>query len=153
MEPRPYNTISWYKLTLVTTGVILVLNAFVDLIATNFKAKNLFIIFNWEYPIYNIGLEGFIILLCILPTILFTSKRADFSFKTVIIRLSIISVLYLLFSLLLQLVFYFIFSLDDLNSPKSIASKFLNFKYFITGMRYSFIFMVVWMVLKYRKNK
>lgn len=152
MNTQTDSSLSWYKLSFITTGIILILNAIASLIATNFKAKYLSVVFNWEYPIYNVGLEGLIILLCIAPTILFTSKLADFSFKTVIIRLSVMSVLYLLFSLVFQLVFYFIFSLNDLDNPKSITSQFLNLKYFLTGMRYSFILMVIWMVLKYRNN-
>ena len=152
MNTQANSSLSWYKLSFITTGIILILNSIASLIATNFKAKYLSVIFTWEYPIYNIGFEGFIILLCIVPTILFTSKLPDFSFKTVIIRLSVMSVLYLLFSLVFQLVFYFIFSLNDLDNPKSITSQFLNLKYFLTGMRYSFILMVIWMVLKYRNN-
>lgn len=152
MNTQTNSPLSWYKLSFITTGIILILNAFANLIATNFKAKYLSVVFNWEYPIYNVGLEGLIILLCIAPTILFTSKLADFSFKAVIIRLSLMSFLYLLFSLLLHLIIYYVFSLDNLAPPQSITSNFLNFKYFITGMRYSFILMVIWMVLKYRNN-
>jgi|GEM_PF-4378747 len=149
MNPQPSNKVSLYKLSFVSTGFILLLNAIIDLLATNFKAEYLSIIFDWEYVPFNIGIEGLVIFLCVVGTSLLTSKLPDFSFKTVLIRISLFASFYLLLCLIYQFIFSLVFIANELD-PKIITSKILNFKYFIAGMKYSFIFMVVWMVLKYR---
>lgn len=152
MNTQNNSPLSWYKLSFITTGFILIINAAADLIATNFKVEYLSVMFDWEYPIYNIGLEGLFVFLCILGTYLITSKLIDFSFKTIIMRLVIMSVFYFVSCCFFQFILYFLFRSDDFGSPKSITSQLLNFKYLITGMRYSFILMVIWMVLKYRNH-
>lgn len=152
MSPAEPNKLSLIKLSLISTGIILFLNAILNILATNFKWEYLSIKFNLDYLIYDIGLEGVIILFCVMLTILFTSKLTDFSFKTVIIRLIIMSVIYFLFCLIFESIFHFIFAVNDLQTPKSITSRFLNFRYFISGMRYSLVLMIVWMVLKYRNS-
>lgn len=151
MNIQSTNKVSWYKLSFVSVGFILLLNAVADLIATNFKAEYLSIIFDWEYLPFNIGIEGLIIFLCTVGTGLLTSKLPDFSFRTVLIRISLFSSFYFLLCLIYQLIFSFVFIANDL-APKIITSKILNFKFFITGMRYSFVFMIAWVVLKYRQK-
>lgn len=143
------NKLSLYKLSFVSTGFILFLNVISDLLATNFKAKYLSAVFDWRYLLFSIGSEGLMVFLSVLGTSLLTSKLPDFSFKTVSIRIISLSSFYMLFCLIYQFIFYLVFILNDYDS-KIITSKILNFGFFITGMRYSFIFMMTWMVLKYR---
>lgn len=152
MNPAEPNKLSLIKLSLISTGIILLLNAIINILASNFKQEYLSVKFNLDYLIYDISLEGVIVLLCAILTILFTSKLTDFSFKTVIIRLVIMSVIYFLFCLIFEFIFHLVFAVNDFQTPKSITSRFLNFRYCITGMRYSFILMVIWMVLKYRNS-
>ncbi len=147
MNAQPTNKVSWYKLSFISTGFILLLNGIGYLIATNFSGKNISIMFGWEYPVFSIGLEGVCIFLCIAGTYLITSKLTDFNFKTVLIRLILFSSFYLIFSLIASFIMYLILSGDPNKFFK------LNFKYFISGMRYSFVFMLIWIVLKYRQKK
>ncbi|WP_343634131.1 hypothetical protein [Fluviicola sp.] len=140
------NVISWYKLSIVSTGFILVLDALSDLFYTGFKLKNIFLIFDWDYPIYSIGLEGLLIFICSSGTYFITFKLTDFNFKTVLIRLGLFSSFYLILALIATFIMFALLLEDTYKHFK------LNFKYFITGSKYSFVFMIVWIVLKYRQK-
>jgi hypothetical protein len=152
MNPSEPNKTSPFKLSLLTTSIILILNAVISLLAANFKPEYLSLTFDGEYLVYQVGLEGVVVLLCVLLTVLSTSGLTDFSFKTVLIRLSVLSIIYFLFYLVCQFIIYIVFKSNDFKVPQSVTSQFLNFKYFISGIKYSFVLIIVWMVLKYRKQ-
>jgi hypothetical protein len=145
MNSQPQNTISWYKLALVSTGFILIINAGADLIATKLNTKHLSLTFNWEYLLFSIGLEGTLIFLCTSGTFLITKKRSDFNFGTVAIRLIIFASFYLILSLITSCILLLIYDVD-------FKSFNWNFNSFTTGMRYSFVFKITWMVLNYRNQ-
>ena len=151
MNPQPHNPVSWHKLSLISTGFILILNVLANLFATNFKTEYLINMFDAEYLLFEIVLEGVGIFLCAVGTVLFTSKLSDFSFRAVILKMILFSFFYLLFCIIYQFIGYLAFTANGMN-PKIIGSEFLNFQFFIVGMRYSFVFMVIWMVLKFHKK-
>lgn len=139
MNPQPTNKVFVFKLALIFTGIMLLVNLIASLISSSFKFDH---ILTWNYLKFLIGLEGLALFLCAIFTALITSKLMDFKFGTIFIRILVFSAIYLSFSFLVQLIAgLYIGSMNYFES---------NFKLFNTGMRSSFLFLVVWMVLKYR---
>ena len=131
------------KISLIFTGSVLLLSLVLDLIATFFKLDYFL---RWDYLWYNIGLEGFLSFLAALGTIHFTSRLADFAFKTIVIRVIVFAVLYALLPSLTQLIIY----LSLLGSDMHLFMA--DFRIITAGIKLSFILIVIWMVLKYRQK-
>ncbi len=142
MNPQPHNKVPVFKLALVFTGFMLIVNAIANLISVSFKTDYFL---SWDYLKFEVGLEALGVFLCAIFTALITSKLSDFKFGTVFIRILVFAVIYLSFSLLLEGIIYFY--LGSMDYYKT------NFKLFNTGMRCSFLFLVVWMVLKYQQKR
>lgn len=131
------------KISLIFTGSILVLNLLLDLIAAFFKLDYFL---RWDYFLYEIVLEALVGFISSFGTASFTSKLPDFSFKTILIRIVVFAILYTLFALLLELIIY----LSILGTDMHLYHP--NFRLVISGIKESFVFIVIWMVLKYRQK-
>lgn len=129
--------------TLVFTGFMLPFNLVIDLIASSFKLDYFL---DWDYLIFNIGLEGFGLFLTAIGTAFITSKFSDFHWKSVLLRMLIFATLYTALSVMISILMYL----------TSIGTNFefyhSNFNVFITGMRISFIFLVFWFMIKYKNR-
>jgi hypothetical protein len=141
MNPQPHNKVPVFKLALIFTGILLLVNLIAGLISSSFRFDN---ILTWYYFKFLIGFEGLAVFLCAIFTTLITSKLMDFKFGTIVIRILVFSTIYLSLLVLVELIVGLYIGSMNYFDP--------NFALFNTGMRCSFLFLVVWMVLKYRNK-
>lgn len=139
MNLQSTNKVPVFQLALIFTGIMLLVNLIANFIGSSFKFDY---ILNWNYLKFEVGLEGIGLFLCTIFTTLITSRLMDFKFGTILIRILVFSVIYLSLSLLVGL--FSSLYIGSMNYYKP------DFRLFNSGMRCSFLFLVIWMVLKYR---
>lgn len=139
MNPQPCNKVPLFKLALIFTGMMLLVNLIASLISSSYELEY---ILTSYYLKYLVGVEGLAVFLCAILTALITSKLTDFKWGTIAIRILVFSSIYLSFSFLVAWIVGLYIGSMNYYHP--------NFKLFNVGMRSSFLFIIVWMVLKYR---
>lgn len=138
---------SLLKISAVFTVCVLIVDLVIDLLATHFKTSLLLRMLSWEYVAYDIIPELLITFLCAIGTIRITSKLNDFSWRAVILRILAFATLYAALCLLLSFTIFM-----AVNGTNFKLFNPLDYIFFITGIRVSFILLVVWMVLKYQEK-
>lgn len=139
----PSKNPSILKIALISTGFLSVISILFDLTASSFQFDHFL---HLDYLFYTIGLEALITFLAAAGTAFVTPKLPDFTFGTVIIRVFTYCSFYIVGFLVLSFVIYLIISGSHLIFNKISLGIFLG------GIKDSFVFMVVWMVLKYRQT-
>ncbi|MDF3026706.1 MAG: hypothetical protein K0S23_1013 [Fluviicola sp.] len=139
----PSKNPSILKTALISAGFLSVISILFDLVASSFTFHHLL---QLDYLFYKIGLEALIAFLASAGTAFVTPKLPDFTFGTVIIRVFTYCSFYIVGFLLLSFALYLTISGSHLTFNKTSLGIFLG------GIKDSFVFMVVWMVLKYRQT-
>ncbi len=138
---------SVFKTAYIFTGFMLVVNLVIDLMSTHFKASLLTSLFSWQYWVYDVLPELLISFLAAAGTIMISSKLKDFTWKSVILKVVIFTLIYSFLCLMISFTVFMV-----VNGSNFKLYNPWDFIFSITGIRVAFIFQVVWMVLKYQQK-
>lgn len=129
------NKINLPKLILIFTALVLSINFISRIIGAEFKFEHFL---NWDTLIFEIGVEGILVLLCALITYYGTWFIREFSFWKAVLRVLVYALSYISLSFVFMMFFVEWEYLD-------LFSSFLN--YFSGALKDGITFVFVWMIL------